>query len=72
MGYRRVYVSPIQKGCGVYREKKYQRGNGVYCGKKYQRGKKQKGGAFGAGMAAGVLVPTMLGAAPNILKAIPL
>ena len=67
-----MYALPIQKGRGVYRGKKYQRGNGVYRGKKYQRGKKQKGGAFGAGMAAGLLVPTMLGAAPNILKAIPL
>ena len=34
--------------------------------------RKQKGGAFGADMAAGLLVPTMLGAAPKILNAIPL
>ena len=60
----------------MYCGKKYQRGNGVYRGKKYQRGKRvkrrQKGGAFGASMVTGLLVPTMLGAAPNILNAEPL
>ena len=32
------------------------------------RGRVQKGGAFGAGMALGMFLPQVLGAASNILK----
>ena len=32
------------------------------------RGRVQKGGAFGAGMALGMFLPQILGAASNILK----
>ena len=36
--------------------------------KRNGRGRVQKGGAFGAGMALGMFLPQILGAASNILK----
>ena len=54
---------------GDFKGQKHQRG-GNFKGVKHQRGKKQKGGAAGLALAAGLAIPALLGAATKILPGI--
>jgi hypothetical protein len=54
---------------GNFKGQKHQRG-GNFKGVKHQRGKKQKGGAAGLALAAGLAIPALLGAATKILPGI--
>jgi hypothetical protein len=59
----------VKQSGGDFKGQKHQRG-GNFNGKKHQRSGKQKGGAAGLALAAGLAIPAILGAATKILPGI--
>jgi hypothetical protein len=59
----------VKQSGGDFKGQKHQRG-GNFNGKKHQRSEKQKGGAAGLALAAGLAIPAILGAATKILPGI--